>query len=78
MRSTEGEGSEFTVRLPLGTAHLPADQVSEESLEPAASIAALFVEEAMSWIEAPGDAPLAAAEAGCPPATATARGGRAC
>jgi PAS domain S-box-containing protein len=51
--STEGEGSEFTVWLPFGSEHLPADQVREESLEPAASIAALFVEEAMSWIEDP-------------------------
>ena len=55
VRSVEGEGSQFTVRLPLGAAHLPADQVHEESLEPAASIAALFVEEAMSWAEATGD-----------------------
>ncbi|HEX4010412.1 MAG TPA: SpoIIE family protein phosphatase [Solirubrobacteraceae bacterium] len=52
--STLGEGSRFTVQVPLGSAHLPADQVHEESLVPAASIASLFVEEAMSWIEAPG------------------------
>ncbi|MFL5859828.1 MAG: ATP-binding protein [Solirubrobacteraceae bacterium] len=53
--STLGEGSEFTVTVPFGCAHLPADQVYPEGLEPAASIAALFVEEAMSWIEAPAD-----------------------
>ncbi|MGH2894761.1 MAG: SpoIIE family protein phosphatase, partial [Solirubrobacteraceae bacterium] len=53
--STLGEGSEFTVTLPFGSSHLPADQVYADSLEPAASIAALFVEEAMSWIETPGD-----------------------
>ncbi|MFZ1993164.1 MAG: ATP-binding protein, partial [Solirubrobacteraceae bacterium] len=53
--STVGVGSEFTVTLPFGTSHLPADQVYAESLEPAASIAGLFVEEAMSWIEEPGD-----------------------
>ncbi len=50
-----GEGSEFIVTLPFGSGHLPADQVYAESVEPAASIAALFVEEAMSWIETPSD-----------------------
>ncbi len=54
--STVGKGSRFTVRVPLGSAHLPADQVHEESHEPAATIAPLFVEEAMSWIEAPSEA----------------------
>jgi hypothetical protein len=53
--STLGQGSEFTVTLPFGSSHLPADQVYSESVEPAASIAALFVEEAMSWIETPAD-----------------------
>ncbi|HEY2318624.1 MAG TPA: SpoIIE family protein phosphatase [Solirubrobacteraceae bacterium] len=53
--STLGEGSEFTVTIPFGSAHLPADQVYADSTEPAASIAALFVEEAMSWIETPSD-----------------------
>ncbi len=53
--STVGAGSEFTVTLPFGATHLPADQVYAESIEPAASIAGLFVEEAMSWIEAPAD-----------------------
>ncbi len=53
--STPGQGSEFTVTLPFGSAHLPTDQVYADSLEPAASIAALFVEEAMSWIETPAD-----------------------
>jgi len=53
--STLGAGSEFTVTLPFGSSHLPADQVYSDSVEPAASIAALFVEEAMSWIETPTD-----------------------
>jgi CheY-like chemotaxis protein len=53
--STLGEGSEFIVTLPFGSVHLPADQVYAESVEPAASIAALFVEEAMSWIDTSGD-----------------------
>ncbi|HEY5430385.1 MAG TPA: SpoIIE family protein phosphatase [Solirubrobacteraceae bacterium] len=57
VRSIEGEGSEFTVWLPVGAAHLPADQVREETAEPAASIAALFAEEAMSWVDATSDRP---------------------
>jgi PAS domain S-box-containing protein len=55
--STVGGGSEFTVSLPFGSSHLPADQVYADSAEPAASIAGLFVEEAMSWIEQPADGP---------------------
>jgi len=55
-RSTVGVGSEFVVRIPLGRAHLPAEHVHEEAVDPAASIAPLFVEEAASWIEpADGD-----------------------
>ena len=53
--STVGEGSEFTVTLPFGSSHLPADQVYADSVEPAASVAALFVEEAMSWVEPSDD-----------------------
>ncbi|MGA9858334.1 MAG: HAMP domain-containing sensor histidine kinase, partial [Solirubrobacteraceae bacterium] len=61
--STLGEGSEFTVTLPLGYAHLPPEQVVHETLAPSTSIASLFVEEAMSWIEAPEDRLLTAADA---------------
>ena len=53
--STLGAGSQFTVTVPFGSSHLPADQVYADSVEPAASIAGLFVEEAMSWIEEPDD-----------------------
>ncbi|MFZ0091862.1 MAG: response regulator, partial [Solirubrobacteraceae bacterium] len=54
VQSGVGEGSQFTVRIPVGSAHLPPDQVREESLEPAAPIAALFVEEALGWLGVPG------------------------
>jgi len=37
--------------------------VRQESVEPAASIASLFVEEAMSWVAAPSDRELDAAVA---------------
>ncbi len=64
--STVGEGSCFTVRIPVGAAHLPPDQVYEESLEPAPSIASLFVEEVMSWIDESGGERAAGAVAGLP------------
>ncbi len=61
VRSVVGEGSEFTVTLPTGAAHLPPDQVHEDTVEPEASIAPLFVEEALGWIGASGGAAAAAA-----------------
>jgi PAS domain S-box-containing protein len=48
--STVGEGSRFTVTIPTGHAHLPPEQVRHEAIEPAASIASLFVEEAFNWL----------------------------
>jgi signal transduction histidine kinase/serine phosphatase RsbU (regulator of sigma subunit)/DNA-binding response OmpR family regulator len=51
VRSRLGEGSRFAVRIPFGAAHLPSDQVFEDSIEPSSSIASLFVEEAVSWID---------------------------
>ncbi|MGZ4178899.1 MAG: ATP-binding response regulator, partial [Solirubrobacteraceae bacterium] len=53
--STVGAGAEFTVTLPFGSSHLPDEQVYADSVEAAASIAGLFVMEAMSWIETSGD-----------------------
>ncbi len=50
-RSTVGEGSTFTVRLPAGRAHLPPDQVREDvEADRSPLIASLFVEEALSWV----------------------------
>ncbi len=52
--STPGEGSTFTVRLPLGNEHLPVDQVTTS---PAATNAPLsggvegFIAEVMRWLE---------------------------
>ncbi len=60
--STLGEGSCFTVRIPAGSAHLPAEQVFEDSVEPAPSIASLFVEEVMSWMDRSGADRAAVAE----------------
>jgi PAS domain S-box-containing protein len=52
--SEPGTGTAFTVVVPPGSAHLPADQVSEAAGEageiPAAGRANAFVEEALRWL----------------------------
>ena len=48
--STHGEGTAFTVRIPLGAAHLPAERVLAESPAPTATGSAPFVEEARRWM----------------------------
>ncbi|HSO97837.1 MAG TPA: SpoIIE family protein phosphatase [Solirubrobacteraceae bacterium] len=53
VQSTVGEGSCFTVRIPLGREHLPPEQVIDETAQTAPTTAALFVAEALGWI---GDA----------------------
>jgi signal transduction histidine kinase/DNA-binding response OmpR family regulator len=50
-RSRLGQGSAFTVGLPLGAAHLPRDQVSNrESLTDISGHAEAFVAEALRWL----------------------------
>ncbi|WP_240468422.1 SpoIIE family protein phosphatase [Streptomyces dangxiongensis] len=49
--STAGEGTVFTVRVPFGTAHLPAEYVATEAGGAVASTSAdPYVEEAMRWL----------------------------
>ncbi len=49
-----GRGTRFTLRLPFGHAHLPAEQVRQEQAEtPAASQAASYVQEALRWLPQP-------------------------
>jgi len=63
VESAPGKGSCFTVTIPGGTAHLPADQLANETGNAQASKAALtFIEEARQWaasedIERPGETP---------------------
>ncbi|GAA2552150.1 SpoIIE family protein phosphatase [Winogradskya consettensis] len=58
--STDGLGTAFVIRLPFGSAHLPAD-----ALSPAGSMAAVsatadpYVQEAMRWLPAGADDPQA-------------------
>ena len=67
--STYGKGSVFTVTIPLGTAHLPADRIdSSRTIASTALGAAPFVEEALRW--------LPNTPAGTPSATSSAPGGR--
>ncbi|HEX2772303.1 MAG TPA: ATP-binding protein, partial [Micromonosporaceae bacterium] len=57
------EGSVFTVRLPLGSSHLPADQVVNDPLElpvPGAKNARVFTEE-ITWWPSPSQHPPAVA-----------------
>ncbi len=50
VESRVGEGSLFEVSMPLGRAHLPAEQVAEASDERGAGQAPMFVQEAMGWL----------------------------
>jgi PAS domain S-box-containing protein len=57
--SAEGAGTTFTVRVPLGNDHLPAEQLNTAAAPPSrpstALGAAAYVEEALRWL--PSDAP---------------------
>jgi signal transduction histidine kinase/DNA-binding response OmpR family regulator len=49
--SRENAGSTFTVRIPLGSAHLPADRIGAGRSRPGTALAArAFVEEALGWV----------------------------
>ena len=55
VKSSEGLGSEFTVTLPLGSAHLPSDQLGKKRETSATDLrSAAFVEEAMGWFSRSG------------------------
>ncbi|HVV48168.1 MAG TPA: ATP-binding protein [Polyangia bacterium] len=74
VESRPGAGSKFTVSLPLGTAHLPADRIAAApDLTATPASAESYVAEAARWLPetAPGDAP--AEEAAADPDDAGAR-----
>ena len=51
LRSTTLSGSTYTVALPRGTAHLPAERVGAARTRPSTAVsAAAFVEEAVRWL----------------------------
>jgi len=51
VESILGRGTEFTIRLPFGTAHLPRAQIASDSLQTSkATHADAFVNEALRWL----------------------------
>ncbi|MFD5536765.1 SpoIIE family protein phosphatase [Streptomyces sp. NPDC127079] len=57
--SQEGEGTTFSVRLPFGTAHLPAEAVVLEAGGSTASVSAdPYVQEALRWLPESGTGPM--------------------
>ena len=49
--SIEGEGTQFTISIPTGTAHLPPDRIqAARTLVSTASDAASYAEEALRWL----------------------------
>jgi PAS domain S-box-containing protein len=57
--SAVGHGTTFTVRIPFGTTHLPADRIHSGRALPSTSIRAdAFVQEALRWL--PGGSPQSA------------------
>jgi signal transduction histidine kinase len=63
--SAYGKGTTFTVMLPFGTAHLPADRIStKRKLASTATAASAFVEEALHWRAPLSDDQTADGEAG--------------
>ncbi|EPX57205.1 GAF sensor signal transduction histidine kinase [Cystobacter fuscus DSM 2262] len=55
-RSVLGEGSTFSVHLPLGTAHLPNERVlAEEEAGATAARAEPYVDEALGWMRSEAD-----------------------
>ncbi len=54
--SADGAGTTFTVRLPFGVAHLPADAVASTGRALAASgVAEPYVQEALRWVPSDTD-----------------------
>ena len=52
VESRPEQGSAFTVALPRGKAHLPADRIAPASPSPSASgLGGVFAEEAMGWLQ---------------------------
>ncbi|MFI5614377.1 SpoIIE family protein phosphatase [Amycolatopsis sp. NPDC051903] len=68
--SAEGTGTTFTIRLPLGSAHLPADALAQAGTGVAVSPSAdQYVQEALRWLPgetAGSDAPLTRADQAAP------------
>ncbi|NVM77166.1 signal transduction histidine kinase [Duganella sp. SG902] len=55
VESVVGRGSVFNVALPLGSAHLPSDQLGVTPARPLQSVAAAYVAEAEGWMQHAAD-----------------------
>jgi signal transduction histidine kinase len=56
VESVEGQGTTFTVSLPLGSAHLPPDRIDAARSQSSTSLAPnLYVEEAQRWLPSEKD-----------------------
>ncbi len=81
VRSAMGEGTTFTIRIPLGETHLPKEQIRTDGDAPALVNAHAFVDEALRWLPEPtgiiaSGAGLPARQAVETASTALAGGGR--
>src|SRR5579875_1253628 len=68
--STPGEGSTFRVRIPIGTAHLPTEQVVAEPVDelPAAALYGVgYLAEVDRWLDETTDEPVASLDGGARP-----------
>jgi signal transduction histidine kinase/DNA-binding response OmpR family regulator len=63
--SAVGAGTAFTVAIPKGKAHLPADRIGAAARERASGASVAILEEALSWLREPEDGAAAAAPAEC-------------
>jgi len=58
-----GEGTTFAVSIPLGSSHLPADQIAAAGEDDARRGGNAYVEEALGWLRQPAGDPAASADA---------------
>ncbi len=62
--SNPGAGTTFTIRIPLGTAHLPDDFVAPAAVTRSSDVADPYLQEALRWTPADGDLVPAGADPG--------------
>jgi signal transduction histidine kinase/DNA-binding response OmpR family regulator len=55
VKSAQGKGTSFSIRLPFGTAHLPPDRIRDDGEKGLVTKANAYVEEALRWIHDPRD-----------------------